>query len=239
MSHASAFDFPVLFPGLDIGNHSNEAKIDYIFDPGRFEIKTNTSTPAGEEVFNNYGPKGNDELLLGYGFCIPSNPYSTVSLTLKTPPESLQADLKCVQPGYFLSAQRSEKLQWNAEKTTFQILKPDIPSSAADVFEHLPEPLLELLIYVLHHERGYPFQFIERPREYLASGDGQRYLPHIANILMQALMAKLQKIPVEGFGDPTNARQGQAAIYRDEQRCVQSLRACNAGFGTELYEILT
>lgn len=29
---------------------------------------------AGEEVFNNYGSRGNEEWLLNYGFCLPSNP---------------------------------------------------------------------------------------------------------------------------------------------------------------------
>ena len=33
-------------------------------------------TPAqvGQQVFNNYGPKSNEEFLVGYGFCIPDNP---------------------------------------------------------------------------------------------------------------------------------------------------------------------
>jgi hypothetical protein len=37
---------------------------------------------AGEEVFNNYGPKPNDELLLGYGFVLPNNPDDTLLLKL-------------------------------------------------------------------------------------------------------------------------------------------------------------
>jgi hypothetical protein len=39
-------------------------------------------TLAETEVFNNYGPKPNSELLLGYGFIIPSNPEDTIVLKL-------------------------------------------------------------------------------------------------------------------------------------------------------------
>lgn len=219
MSHASASDFPVLFPGLDIGNHSNDAKIDYHFDAGRFEITTNTATPAGVEVFNNYGPKGSDELLLGYGFCIADNPHSSVSLTLKTPPETLQQDLRVVHPGYFRRLEKDNS-EWNAESATVQISKVGMIHSLRAIFQHLPEPLLELLIYVLRWERGHPFAFVEHPRWYLDSVDGQRYLPHIANIMLQSLLAKLQKLPLDGFTHPTNARQKQAAIYRNDQRYV-------------------
>lgn len=221
MSHASAFDFPVLFPGLDIGNHTSEAKIDYLFDPGRFQIKTNTATAAGDEVFNNYGPKGNDELLLGYGFCIPGNPHSSVSLTLKTPPEALQQDLRNVHPGYFRRVDGTGNADpvWNAESATVQLLRPGAIFDPKDIFQHLPEPLLELLIYVLRFERGHPFAFIEHPREYLSSdNEGKRCLPHIANIMLQSLMAKLQKVSANGLGQPSNEKQRQAAIYRSDQR---------------------
>ncbi|KZV77840.1 hypothetical protein EXIGLDRAFT_847945 [Exidia glandulosa HHB12029] len=40
------------------------------------------ATPAGSEVFNNYGPKPNAELILGYGFALPNNPDDTLVLKL-------------------------------------------------------------------------------------------------------------------------------------------------------------
>lgn len=39
---------------------------------------------AGEEVFNNYGAKPNDELLLGYGFVLQDNPEDALSLVMGT-----------------------------------------------------------------------------------------------------------------------------------------------------------
>lgn len=214
MSSTVDTEFPVLFPGLDVGNHDNHAKIDYIFDPGRFDIRTNSATPAGSEVFNNYGPKSNDELLLGYGFCIPNNDYHTVSMTLKPPPPTLYVDLRSVQPGYF-HLDEQKQLAWNSEKATFRISDPGTQQPPGGIFQYLPEPLLELLIYMLRHQRGYKFAFIDDPRAYLASAEGSAYLPHIATIIFQSLSAKLSKLQSTAVVDsPTNARQQQAAIYR-------------------------
>jgi hypothetical protein len=38
--------------------------------------------PAGKEVYNNYGPKSNEELLLSYGFVLSPNPDDTLILRL-------------------------------------------------------------------------------------------------------------------------------------------------------------
>jgi hypothetical protein len=46
----------------------------------------------GEQVFNNYGPKSNEELLLGYGFTLPHNPDDVVALKLGARPSPLAAD---------------------------------------------------------------------------------------------------------------------------------------------------
>ncbi|KAG1838629.1 hypothetical protein DFJ58DRAFT_813464, partial [Suillus subalutaceus] len=43
-------------------------------DSATISIISHTTTPLGEEVFNNYGLKANDELILGYGFLLPQNP---------------------------------------------------------------------------------------------------------------------------------------------------------------------
>lgn len=40
------------------------------------------NTPSGQELFNNYGPKPNAELILGYGFSLPNNPDDTIVLKI-------------------------------------------------------------------------------------------------------------------------------------------------------------
>jgi hypothetical protein len=37
---------------------------------------------SGQELFNNYGPKPNSELILGYGFSLPNNPDDTIVLKI-------------------------------------------------------------------------------------------------------------------------------------------------------------
>ncbi len=226
MSHSSAEDlhFPVLFPGLDAANHNPSAKVDWTFDPGRFSVALaeDESVAAGDEVFNNYGPKSNGELLIGYGFCIQDNPHDTVAMTLKAPPQALQNDLQTVHAGYF-----TQDKTWNPQKATFYLKAPTPPTQTSSglaqrprVFHELPEPLLELLLYILQHERGLAFEFQERPLAYLTYLDssGRRYLPHIARMIVQSLAPKYTSLQAtRPQGDPCNAKQRVAAIYRDGQ----------------------
>jgi hypothetical protein len=234
MSHVSAEDqdFPVLFPVIDIPNHSNDARVDWAFDPGRFSITINDGIPASGEVFNNYGPKSNDELLLGYGFCTASNPNDKVLLTLKPPTEDLQNDIRRYQPGYFTPSGT-----WSSEKTTFGVKllswHDEMTHQPLLLFEMLPEPLLELMIYMLRHERGLPFTFLEHPLQYLAADEtGRGYLPHVTRMIVQSLAPKLAKLqnstPEE---PPSNKNQEQAFIYRSGQsRILQSASECLRNF---------
>lgn len=45
----------------------------------------------GEEIYNNYAPKQNDELLLGYGFCVPDNPVEQFAIKMRLNPAVEQA----------------------------------------------------------------------------------------------------------------------------------------------------
>ncbi|KAF2749411.1 SET domain-containing protein [Sporormia fimetaria CBS 119925] len=114
--------FPLLYPVLDIANHSVTTKARWICpqianaqlfveaptetshhsaaQPARtasqgpqpkdiaLTLRLLDDVQAGEEVFNNYGPKANAELMLGYGFAIPDNPVDQVPLSVRLP-ESL------------------------------------------------------------------------------------------------------------------------------------------------------
>lgn len=75
--------FPILFPVLDIANHAVTAKVGWEHteqEPWLFSLNTVEKVKANNEVFNNYGPKQNAELLLGYGFAIQDNPVEQVAL---------------------------------------------------------------------------------------------------------------------------------------------------------------
>ncbi|KAL1932934.1 hypothetical protein VTP01DRAFT_8612 [Rhizomucor pusillus] len=77
-------DFEVLFPLLDALNHRPNTKITWERrgDPinGTLAFITGQEYKAGEQLYNNYGPKSNEELLLGYGFCFEYNEFDYVAL---------------------------------------------------------------------------------------------------------------------------------------------------------------
>ncbi|WRT63968.1 uncharacterized protein IL334_000895 [Kwoniella shivajii] len=84
---------PVLLPGLDLFNHSRGQPIVWLSSltptstgqtTPSVSLVSTQSTQSGSQLYNNYGPKSNEELLLGYGFVIPSNPDDVVTLKLGT-----------------------------------------------------------------------------------------------------------------------------------------------------------
>lgn len=53
-------------------NHSFSA-VDWEFGEDSYAIKAHAALQPGTEVFNSYGPKSNEELMVGYGFCVADN----------------------------------------------------------------------------------------------------------------------------------------------------------------------
>ncbi|KAF8602390.1 SET domain-containing protein [Ceratobasidium sp. AG-I] len=97
----------VLLPGIDSLNHRRAMPVSWVatmakdsgntahnipHSDGRLDLLLHDSIPAGTECFNNYGPKPNSELILGYGFALPSNPDDTILLSLAAS-NSTQADM--------------------------------------------------------------------------------------------------------------------------------------------------
>lgn len=76
---------PVLLPVIDALNHARAHPVSWAVssDPvNTLSIVEHGRIPAGGEVLNNYGPKPNAELVLGYGFALPDNPDDTLVLKL-------------------------------------------------------------------------------------------------------------------------------------------------------------
>ena len=86
-----------LLPVLDTLNHRYRARITWVRHGDRLAFVTEDAVPPNSAVANNYGPKSNEELLLGYGFVLdePPNPHETVSVRFGGCPvvgdESLEA----------------------------------------------------------------------------------------------------------------------------------------------------
>ena len=78
---------PMLVPIVDILNHDMRANVSWFVTADQnnrayFNFKSDSLVPGGE-IYNNYGRKGNEELLLGYGFCLENNDADNVMLRIK------------------------------------------------------------------------------------------------------------------------------------------------------------
>ncbi|CAH2350172.1 protein-lysine N-methyltransferase Efm1p [[Candida] railenensis] len=85
-------DEAMLLPLIDLLNHSTSAKVNWSTSNTNGQAFFNfqsESTESGAELFNNYGMKGNEELLLAYGFCLKDNVADSAALKIKVPLEIL------------------------------------------------------------------------------------------------------------------------------------------------------
>lgn len=92
----------VLLPIIDLLNHDYNAKVQWypeeIQGQTYFCYKNLNTVQKGNELFNNYGGKGNEELLMGYGFVLEENIFDAVALRIKSPSETI-ADILDKYPG--------------------------------------------------------------------------------------------------------------------------------------------
>ncbi|SCV01238.1 LAMI_0G10198g1_1 [Lachancea mirantina] len=85
----------MLLPIIDLLNHDFNSKIEWSQGDkqGSFRLRKLEGVSAGSEIFNNYGGKGNEELLMGYGFVLENNVFDTVALRIKLSPTILASIL--------------------------------------------------------------------------------------------------------------------------------------------------
>ncbi|CCC69587.1 hypothetical protein NCAS_0C05970 [Naumovozyma castellii] len=122
-----------LYPVVDLLNHKNDTNVKWEFekDEERADFIFNETLKANDELFNNYGDKSKEELLLGYGF-IPEdiNPYDTSSLTLRLDENHIsQARLLAKLPDVNLAAD-------NCVQFSLSIKEP-VPDSLFRLFGYL------------------------------------------------------------------------------------------------------
>ncbi|RYO26801.1 hypothetical protein AA0111_g7790 [Alternaria arborescens] len=142
---------PILYPVLDIFNHKLGAQVSWKFERGNFTLSLQTTVKQGQQIFNNYSAKGNEELLLGFGFCIPDNPHDRVAVRIGQVEPFVHTRLRKTLPDHW----RSEL--WKSEESVFYIsLKlhnGGEPSKAHDIpklkcLEHIPAELTKS-VYII------------------------------------------------------------------------------------------
>lgn len=84
-------DTAILLPIIDLLNHKPLEPIYWTGNDKHFQLSAGKSIKKGQQVYNNYGAKGNEELLLSSGFTIDNNPVDNVALKLGEPHPSIIA----------------------------------------------------------------------------------------------------------------------------------------------------
>ncbi|KAH9482517.1 Ribosomal lysine N-methyltransferase set10 [Psilocybe cubensis] len=86
---STPFTGPILIPGVDALNHKRGEPVSWLVNhtsdsttQSKISLVLHSSAVSGQELFNNYGPKPNSELILGYGFSTPRNPDDTMVLKI-------------------------------------------------------------------------------------------------------------------------------------------------------------
>ncbi|KAF2036712.1 SET domain-containing protein [Setomelanomma holmii] len=220
--------FPVLFPVVDILNHSAEAQIEWAFEPHQsFSLKLldGKTTCPGQELLNNYAPKQNDELLLGYGFCLEDHAIEQFSLKLAFPPAWRQfaADAGLFKPENIPFGMSTDFLNGDPDHEQHFLRAPGHPfgryDSCIPFFRGIPP-------YIVH------FFFIQSLltldidiRQLKIARPGARVTLQVLILLHQAISQRCSNLPLTLPRQPTNVKQTFAKIYRDGQaKIIHSIR---------------
>lgn len=219
---------PILFPVVDILNHSVTAKVEWDFQPHRsfcLKLLEVDTFIAGQELFNNYAPKQNDELLLGYGFCLEDNPIEQFPLKLAFPAELQQYAQQ-------LGLMRPENVPFGMNPS---FLEADV-NSAQHFVRAKNHPFGRYENHIPFF-RGIPPQFVHiffiqallaintDISDIDTEHPGSRITVRVLTLLHQAITQRAQTLPLSISLQPRNEKQKYAKIYRDGQaKIIHSIR---------------
>ncbi|ABN65493.2 predicted protein [Scheffersomyces stipitis CBS 6054] len=143
-------DEAMLLPLVDLLNHDSKANVSWSVDDKCFNFKSDSVVPNAQ-LYNNYGLKGNEELLLAYGFCIEDNASDSVALKIKIP-QHLMSELQ----------KNNIKLPTIEDYTTSVVRSDNEKKAKGDEYEdgvlffitndNLPENLLEVFQFLVKNK---------------------------------------------------------------------------------------
>jgi hypothetical protein len=146
--------YPVLFPLLDIANHDPNARVEWFVEaqkpPRNFNLITDDEIAEGAQIFNNYAPKGNSELLMGYGFLVTGK--DDFRIELKCPSEE-RRELRKAQNCYRESEETNGRLIYLIKSVPYSPT-PEVGKIEFPFFEH---GLIDTLAVLVANEREAKF----------------------------------------------------------------------------------
>ncbi|KAF1845379.1 SET domain-containing protein [Cucurbitaria berberidis CBS 394.84] len=220
---------PLLFPVVDILNHSVSAKVEWDFQPHQsFALKCleGETFEAGQELFNNYAPKQNDELLLGYGFCLEDNPIEQFALKLAFSPmlQQYAQEMNLLHPENVPFSMSPAFLDTDPNKEQHFLRAKGHPfgryENCIPYFRGIPP-------YIVH------FFFIQTllaldadVRAVNVGRPDARITLQVLVLLHQAIEQRCHSLPLSNDSEPSNYKQKYAKIYRDGQaKIIHSVRS--------------
>jgi len=219
---------PILFPVVDILNHSVSARVEWDFQPcTSFSLKLldGGSFEHGQELFNNYAPKQNDELLLGYGFCLEDNPIEQFPLKLAFPPmlQQYAQETGLLKPENVPFGMNTDFLSKDPNTEQHFLRAKGHPfgryENCVPFFCGIPPYIVHFFFVqtLLSLELDVHDIKVQRP--------GPRFTLHVLSLLHQALSQRSQTLPLSISQQPQNEKQIYAKIYRDGQaKIIHSVR---------------
>ncbi|KAF2460255.1 hypothetical protein BDY21DRAFT_160128 [Lineolata rhizophorae] len=204
--------FSLLCPLMDALNHKNRSKVTWSTEDQKFIINTEESLKTGEEIFNNYGARSNEQLLFSYGFAVEDNVADGVTVRLGPAPTIVHETMKRDYPGHFKSE------EWNGVEATFQLRGPGHfarYSSTGHGIDGVPPIMFALFKELAFYERN-------------TTGDqGRRNIPlnslcelSARRTLLSQLFGRRMAITANDAtlpSQPQNLKQMYAKIYRESQ----------------------
>lgn len=222
-------DEAVLIPVIDLLNHKLGEKVVWSNTNSSFSFTNENfdKLASNEEIFNNYGLKNNEELLLGYGFVIPDNPYDSLPLKLKIPAENITElakeypQLKLPVPSDYSNLKSNNDLATKYDDGLLYFLSKSNP---------VPGELLNFFALASRDELDKHYL---KELTNVVENDGvaitQRMKLHAINNLTAALEAKLSLLG--NFQTSTGSKldlvlaykQSQVSIYKTSLKSLKSM----------------
>jgi hypothetical protein len=220
--------FAVLIPVLDILNYRPLAQVEWQARCFSVGLEVREFVGSGAEVHNNYGPRDNETLLLGYGFAVPNNQFDHYSVGLRLPKDLSLTEFRTPPPKNGGPPYNTVPLKHQDPELKCYVFKPEHPEAKG------PKNSLETALFSLDlldaisllRATDREWQAMSTFRKtYFAEGlergrfeDSRNLLATMSQLLVEctARLTSLQNTFKAGLV-PMNLKQIFARTYRESQ----------------------
>ena len=211
--------FPVLLPLNDLINYKPRAKVEWYSRFSFVGLQTLEAYESGQELFNNYGPRDNEALLLGYGFAVENNDFDHYSVGLQIPPGSPPD----VARGWQLPPAPCPRPQSDYKYYIYNINHPSAVSALALELSVFSIDLLEAMALLSANDRELQAMYAARRtniRLAVKTGrpmDRHNLLSMLAQLYTECSQRSKKLLNSQPSTKPTSRKQTYARFYRDTQ----------------------